>query len=192
MSKDGKYDLYYLGIAKIVAQRSKCLSRKIGSILVKDDSIIGAGVNGPARGVKHCNERNLHFYSKLDDISKGGDGTGSTGTWYQDGDKSYPNQCPRRVYGYESGQGLHLCSSGHSERNCLIQAARNGISTKDTTLYAYCPLPCMPCMIEIINAGVKRLVYLKGKDYDEYSRTLLEESKIQYTEYKKENIDGKE
>ena len=37
-------------------------------------------------------------------------------------------------------------------------------------------------MIEIINAGVSELVFLKGKDYDNgYSRTVLEESGIKYT-----------
>jgi dCMP deaminase len=45
---------YYLRIADVVASRSKCLSRKIGAVLVKDDAIISTGFNGPPRGIKHC------------------------------------------------------------------------------------------------------------------------------------------
>ena len=51
-----QWDLYYLRIAKTVSENSKCLSRKIGAVLVKDNSIISTGYNGPPRGVKHCNE----------------------------------------------------------------------------------------------------------------------------------------
>jgi dCMP deaminase len=171
------WDIYFLRLAREVSKNSKCLSRKIGAVLVKDKSIISTGYNGPAKGVKHCDERDMEFYTKLDGSIGGGDSSGV-------GD--YRNICPRRLFGYKSGQGLHLCQAGHAERNSLIQAARNGISTLGTTLYCDCPLPCLSCMIEIINSGVKRLVYLKGDDYDKYSRILLEESKIEYTEYEKE------
>ena len=52
-------------IAKVVSTNSKCLSRKIGAVLVKDKSIISTGYNGPAKGVKHCSERNIDFYINL-------------------------------------------------------------------------------------------------------------------------------
>ncbi len=45
---------YYLSIAEAVSKRSKCLSRQIGAVIVKDDAIISTGFNGPPRGVKHC------------------------------------------------------------------------------------------------------------------------------------------
>jgi len=45
---------YYLGIAKAVAQRSPCLSKNYGAIIVKNDSVISTGYNGPARGIPHC------------------------------------------------------------------------------------------------------------------------------------------
>jgi dCMP deaminase len=164
-------DIYYLKIAKTISLRSKCMSRKIGSVLVKDDSIVGSGFNGPAKGVKHCNERSLEFYETLD-------------TKYNPKLIWDSSKCPRRLYNYSSGQGLHLCQAGHSERNAILQAARNGISTKDTTLYAYCGQICKDCAIELINAGIKELVYLEGPEkrpinpYDNYSETILKESNI--------------
>ena len=168
-----KWDLYFLDIAKEVSKNSKCMSRQIGAVLVKDKAIISTGYNGPAKGAKHCNERDLSFYEKLNKEFSSVILT----------EKNIPRQCPRRIFGYESGEGLHLCQAGHAERNALIQAGRNGISTLKTTLYCYCPMPCKDCMIEIINAGVSRLVFLKGKDYDKYSKVLLDESDVRYFTY---------
>jgi len=168
------WDLYFLKLAKEVSSNSKCLSRKIGAILVKEKAIISTGYNGPARGMKHCGERDIGFYESIE-VESNGRGTTA--------DKI--DSCPRRLFQYESGEGLYLCQAGHAERNALIQAARNGISTLGTTLYCACPIPCKDCMIEIINAGVSRLVYLKGKNYDDYSKILLEESDITSIAYEK-------
>lgn len=45
---------YYLNIAKAVSQRSKCLRRKYGAVIVNNDEIIATGYNGPPRGEPHC------------------------------------------------------------------------------------------------------------------------------------------
>jgi len=49
-------DEYYLNIAKAVAQDSKCLKAKYGALIVKDDAMLSAGYNGPARKAPHCEE----------------------------------------------------------------------------------------------------------------------------------------
>lgn len=170
-----EWDKYFLRIAREVSKNSKCLSRKIGAVLVKDKNIISTGYNGPAKGVKHCNERNMDFYANLD----------KRGYVINE----YLINCPRKVLGYKSGEGLHLCQAGHAERNALIQAAKHGISTKDATLYCYCGQICKECVIEIINADVKELVYLAGSDvYDKYAGTLLEESGITIRTVNKEEL----
>ena len=51
-----KWDLYFHSICKIIASKSPCLSRQIGAILVRDNSIISTGYNGPARGIPHCQD----------------------------------------------------------------------------------------------------------------------------------------
>ena len=86
--------------------------------------------------------------------------------------------CPRRELGYGSGEGTEHCSAVHAEVNAIVQAARNGISTRGTTMYAYCCQPCKGCMGTVINAGVSRLVHLELPVYDELSGVLLEESDI--------------
>lgn len=47
---------YFFNIAQDVSYASTCLSRQVGSILVKDGIIVSTGYNGPARGVPHCYE----------------------------------------------------------------------------------------------------------------------------------------
>lgn len=47
---------YYLDIAQIVSERSTCLRKCYGAIIVKNDSIISTGYNGAPRGRKNCND----------------------------------------------------------------------------------------------------------------------------------------
>ena len=56
MDKRTSKDDYYLGIADSVLNRSTCLRRKYGAIIVKADEIISTGYNGAPRGVTHCDE----------------------------------------------------------------------------------------------------------------------------------------
>ncbi len=45
---------YYLDIAQTVAERSTCLRRCYGAIIVNNDEIISSGYNGAPRGRKNC------------------------------------------------------------------------------------------------------------------------------------------
>ena len=47
---------YFLNIALSVAARSTCLRRKFGAVIVKDNTIVGTGYNGTAKGVINCYE----------------------------------------------------------------------------------------------------------------------------------------
>ncbi len=48
------WDEYFLRIAKEVAQRSTCLRRQVGSLLVLDTRILATGYNGAPKGLAHC------------------------------------------------------------------------------------------------------------------------------------------
>lgn len=50
------WDEYFMEIAKVVAMRSNCVTRKVAAIIVKDKRIISTGYNGTPRGTKNCNE----------------------------------------------------------------------------------------------------------------------------------------
>ena len=47
-------DQYFMKIAEVVSQRSTCLKRKVGAVLIKDSHIISTGYNGAPSGFKHC------------------------------------------------------------------------------------------------------------------------------------------
>ena len=51
----------------------------------------------------------------------------------------------------------------HAERNALYNAARIGVSTKNTTMYMTCGIPCTDCAKGIISSGV-RAIYCKRED----------------------------
>jgi dCMP deaminase len=48
------WDEYFMSITEMVAQRSTCLRRKVGAILVRDKRIIATGYNGAPAKVSHC------------------------------------------------------------------------------------------------------------------------------------------
>ena len=56
MSKRPSWDEYFLRITKEVAQRSTCLRRQVGALLVLDKHILTTGYNGAPSGLPHCLE----------------------------------------------------------------------------------------------------------------------------------------
>ena len=56
MSERPSWDEYFLRITKEVAQRSTCLRRQVGALLVLDKHILKTGYNGAPSGLPHCLE----------------------------------------------------------------------------------------------------------------------------------------
>lgn len=57
-----------------------------------------------------------------------------------------------------SGTNLEVCRGTHAEQNCLIQAAKLGVSVKGGNMYIT-TYPCSTCMKMIINSGIKKVFY---------------------------------
>ncbi len=49
-----KWDDYFMDIVDIVKNRSTCLRRHVGAIIVKDTRILATGYNGAPAGCRHC------------------------------------------------------------------------------------------------------------------------------------------
>lgn len=83
----------------------------------------------------------------------------------------------------------------HAERNAIYNAARHGIRLENSTLYlvgfGYPTVPCINCTKAVIQSGIRRVVgyaYKANESWiDElvFSKNLLDEAKIEFTEYKK-------
>jgi dCMP deaminase len=54
MTARPKLDEYFLNIARDVADRSTCLRRKVGAVIVKEKQILTTGYNGAPTGLPNC------------------------------------------------------------------------------------------------------------------------------------------
>lgn len=167
-----RWHLRMMCAARYFASWSKCLSRHIGAVIVRDKTILSTGYNGPPRGVPECHthERRMQlvatYYNAPCNIDKADLLTKEL------------DKCPRQVLGFRSGEGLHLCSAGHAESNAVANAAREGVRVSGADMYCWCPLPCMNCAKMIIGAGISRVFYVKGDDYDKEARWELEKAGV--------------
>ena len=64
MERVSKHE-YYLDIAETVSERSTCLRRRFGAIIVKNDVIVSTGYNGAPRGRKNCCDLGTCYRDKL-------------------------------------------------------------------------------------------------------------------------------
>ena len=70
--------------------------------------------------------------------------------------------CLRDELDIPSGHRHELCRGLHAEQNAIIQAAyHGGTSVKGSIVYTT-TFPCMICTKMLINAGIRRIVYLEG------------------------------
>ncbi|KAL2357779.1 deoxycytidylate deaminase [Cryomyces antarcticus] len=50
------WDQYFMRLASLAAQRSNCMKRRVGCVLVREKRVISTGYNGTPRGIGNCNE----------------------------------------------------------------------------------------------------------------------------------------
>src|SRR3954469_10699664 len=50
------WDEYFMNIAAVVASRSTCPRKYVGSVIVRERTILSTGYNGSIRGLPHCSE----------------------------------------------------------------------------------------------------------------------------------------
>ncbi len=130
---------YYLDIAETVTERSTCLRRHYGAIIVKDDEIISTGYCGAPRGRKNCCD---------------------IGTCRRE-----ENNVPSGER-YELCRSVHAEANAiisASRRQCIGATlflagkdAKTGEIYQDST-------PCAMCRRLIINAGISRVVIRTGE-----------------------------
>lgn len=77
--------------------------------------------------------------------------------------------CERDRLGIGPGKNYEICKSLHAEMNCIINAARNGVSVLNGEMYIYFERldgqkkkhgsPCLICTRMIKNAGIKKVIF---------------------------------
>lgn len=125
---------YYLDIAQTVAERSTCMRKMFGAIIVKNDTIISTGYNGAPRGRKNCNEIGICMRDKLN--------------------------IPRGER-YELCRSVHAEANAiiAAPRDQMLGATIY-MSCVDSKTGALVPntSSCMMCKRQIINAGIERII----------------------------------
>ena len=171
-----RWDKYFYNICETISTKSSCLSRQIGAILVRDNSIISTGFNGAPRGIPHCgHERFMEdqvIYRELQSVMKNTNA------------KTVGSTCPRQLLpDYVSGKRMELCTAKHAEENAVSNAARVGVITYGATLYIDSIIPCHRCFGLLINAGIKEIVVDEKRYYDQQTKFLRDNSDIKIREF---------
>ena len=125
---------YYLDIAQTVLERSTCLRRRYGAIIVRNDEIVATGYNGAPRGRKNCSDLGCCVRERM---------------------------CVPRGERYELCRSVHAEANAiiSASRNECIggtlylvgEDAKTGDILADAT-------SCSMCRRMIINAGLERVV----------------------------------
>ena len=126
-------DEYYLNIAKAVSERSTCLRRQYGAVLVNNDEIISTGYNGSPRGAQNCCD--VGICKRIEENSP-----------HNSGDYSNCNSVHAEQNSFLSASRAEMIGS-----TLYLAGFENGKSI-DCEM---CPI----CKRMAINAGVKRVVY---------------------------------
>lgn len=163
-------DRYYMEVAKITAKQSYAIKRKVGAIIVKDNRIISEGFNGTPSGFENvCEDVKCTLYPDQHICAEGK---------YRFTNALNPNYCKFAKCKY-----LKLTTYPkvlHAESNAITKCAKYGNPTMGSTLYVTCS-PCIECSKLIIQAGIKRVVYLDLHDEDGIK--LLKEANIEVNHY---------
>jgi dCMP deaminase len=143
MSRPGKSE-YYIAIAKAVSDRSTCLRRKFGAVIVKNDQIISTGYNGAPRKTANCIDLGYCARKRL---------------------SIPPGQ------NYELCRAVHAEMNAviHASRLEMVGADLYlaGFEVETGQPVAH-PEPCMLCRRVIINAGIARVIILRSPEGFQY------------------------
>ena len=140
---------YYLDIAETVSERSTCLKRRWGSVIVKNKSIISSGYNGSPRGMTSCIE-----------LGKCNRANSPRGTGYE--------FCP--AVHSEANAILHAGRENTLGADLFLV----GLEYKDKEwVYTQNPNSCTACRRLIINAGIQNVYVRLSKD--DYIKISVEE-----------------
>ena len=131
---------YYLDIAEGTLERSTCLRRNYGAVIVNNDEIIATGYNGAPRGRQNCDELGECVREKL--------------------------KVPRGER-YELCRSVHAEQNAiiSVERSKMIGASMYLCGkTHETGDFVENSSPCSLCRRMIINSGIKDIYIRDNKD----------------------------
>ena len=146
-----------MAAAYTISQRSSCLQRKVGAVIVDDEgNIISSGFNEVPREDRPC----VKEYGKC----------GRARDW-EKFQSVLQQEFPESERNHESLLDrvrrefpmLDHCRSLHAEENAIVNLARNGRSVPLERCRLYSTTyPCRQCANKIVNLGIKHVVWCEA------------------------------
>lgn len=154
-------DETYMVIAYAMAENSHARRKKVGAVLVTPQGVLLTGYNGTVSGTDNNCE------TEEEEVKFIGSG---------------------RLDAMQVAKKLTTKPDVlHAEQNCLIKAAREGVSTLGSKIYITMS-PCNICAPMIAQAGVVEVIY--AEEYRDTSGiSLLQSYGVQVRQYNGENSD---
>lgn len=140
-------DNYYLHIAQTVSERSTCLKRHYGCVIVKDNEIISTGYNGSPRGEINCCD--VGKCNRMNKPHNSGD--------YSDCQSVHAEQNAMLSASRKEMLGATMYIAGF-EATPDFEGLFSPMYVEGTMREIYPCEPCPICMRMIKNAGIKRIV----------------------------------
>ena len=151
-------DSLYIEMLEPLKKRSHGVRAKVGAILVTEHGNLLVGINGLPK--------NLGNKLEIEEVIYDGGVIGVPPQWVL------------------TGRLITKPTVIHAEMNCILKAAREGVSTVNSTVYVSLS-PCAHCASMLVSAGVKRLVYVE--DYrDPSGLDVLRRCHVEVVKYEPE------
>ena len=178
------YDSVMMQVAELWASQSHCKRKQVGAVIAKDGRILSNGYNGTISGTdnnceekiielpccrKKINANEIRKSPKSDNVYKYKHSCNGKNKTITCSDEYLDNITP-------TTNEFTL----HAEQNAIMFCAREGIPTKDTTIYIT-HSPCKNCAKLIAQCGITRVVY-KHKYKDTSGLDFLSKIGIDITE----------
>lgn len=113
------WDEYFLKIAQLTSERSNCIKRKVGSIIVKNNRILSLGYNGVPSGMKNCFE-------------------GGCKRCFSQWESNKSNK----------GKDLDLCICLHAEENAMLFLSQNEMENSTIYVTLFPCISCFKKIIQ--------------------------------------------
>ncbi len=133
----------YLNCAEVFADRSTCLKRKYGAVIVKDDVVISTGYNGAPRGYNNCCD--IGTCPRIERDMHQGEGYGICRAIHAEANALL--NCSRQQ---TIGADLYL----------------TGLNPSDNSVHR--AKPCPLCARSIIQAGIENVYLRTGEGRNQY------------------------
>ena len=156
-----------MAAAYTISQRSSCLKRKVGALVVDDEgNIISSGFNEVPRHLQPCVEEHRECGRTVDrrEVSR---------LLSENFPESAAKQEEIADFLRRRVKMLDNCRALHAEENAIVNLAKNGrpVPLKSCTLYTT-TYPCRLCANKIVNLGLGTVVYLEPYPDQEAKVTL--------------------